>query len=244
MFRGESEADDSSSSSADSDPETGSLQTSSDISQINIYVSKLSGIQIQLKQDKLRGIAFQLWPAAILLVDYLEEKQNLLFPAGIQHESFIELGAGIGLCGLFVAALGSPQVVLTDTEEAMGILGENIAINNPQTSRKVSASVLRWGEEEDFRRNFASFASPPIVLASDCVYWEHLFEPFYQTLLRFVSAGSTVLISHVKRWKKDTKFFAMCAKTMKVEVLVENVAVSPDCTPRRNISRIYKITKS
>lgn len=237
MFR---RASDSSSSSEEEQEDPSA--PASDLADVTEYTS-LSGITVRLHQERVRGIAHQLWPASIALVEYMERNLDTLFPAGIREQAFVELGAGIGLCGLFAAALGSRQVVLTDVPVAMDSLEHNIAINNATRAR---AAVLMWGDEGDFRQVTSMFEGPPFVIASDCVYWEHLYVPLFKTLLSFVNHGSTILMAHVKRWKKDTKFFAMCVKHMKVETVLERVdhkVVDESLVSRRIIHRIYRMSK-
>ena len=256
------------------------------------YESPISGIRITLRQNKLMGIAHQLWPAAKLLCQFLESHKIDFFshPAS----SVIELGAGIGLCGLYSAvALGSQKVIMTDLEEAMDILTENILINSTlleccdegkEVRAVVEPCVLRWGEFGDLAHilrkyfgvatvsansnvmdsivstsppnanltsishfptpdtllttttlgieytNIFAPAPPPLVIAADCVYWECLFDPFFKTVSQLVRLDCIIIIAHVKRWKKDEKFFNMCKKSdfMEISVLQETVEYLDD----------------
>lgn len=223
---------------------------------------------IRMRQQSKRGIAHQLWPAASFLCNYLEENVSSLFPdPDVSKVDVLELGAGIGLVGLFASRLGFRRVLLSDLEEAVETLQCNIALNSLEG--KVHSSELAWGNEEHIIRalhmftsdhfapldpvsteseclSFENFHCPnaPLVLCADCVYWESLFEPFHFTISHLVSKGSVVLISHVKRWKKDGKFFQMCKKNMNVEQVVEVVDMVPeeDGSLRRRVRRIYKIS--
>lgn len=231
MFRRDSDSDES----EEDDPNSESPE---ELHMIDCYESASKGIKIFLHQDRVLGIAHQLWPAALTLVNYLENNLGTLFPDGISKECFIELGAGVGLVGLFVAALGANKVVLTDIEEAQANLEHNILIN-PSLKNNVEAAVLSWGDERESLDCLRRLPIPPYLLASDCVYWEHLFEPLRKTIQFFVDAGSIVLMSHVRRWKKDTKFFNDCSKTMSVRIVHEDIRR----TDRREIRRIYRISK-
>ena len=234
MFRRDSDSD-----SSRSEEEELINEASSDLHAMDCYESTETGITIRLNQDRIRGIAHQLWPAALVLVKYLERSHSILFPAGISNECFVELGAGIGLVGLVTAALGARKVIVTDIPDALESLQRNIRLN-PSLEDKIEAAVLTWGNENEALRCSQSLPSPPYILASDCVYWEHLFDPLRKTIQLFVDAGSVVFMSHVKRWKKDTKFFHDCAKTMKVQVLDEEIRYHDS---RREIHRIYRISK-
>ncbi len=227
------------------------------------FTSSMSGITISICEEKHKGIAFQLWPAARLLCNYIDEhRDDQYISCHISSSSngvIIELGAGIGLCGLYLSACGASHVVITDLKEALGIMEKNINLNlgcnsiGGNTNRIVEAKELKWGCKQDIENIFATLSCnvdvPPLIIASDCVYWECLFTPFFDTLCILVEEyNCTVLISHVKRWKKDEKFFAMCRRKMNIDILKEDVCYvkeenSLSGKERRQVSRIYKISK-
>lgn len=225
------------------------------------YTSPKSSQSIKLHQNAVLGIAYQLWPAANILCDYLDEHGcNIL--SETLSESVIELGAGIGLCGIFVKKCfpSIKGVLITDLQEALTLIEENIQINNLPSD--VLASELCWGRSEDYYKCWDQLGQllnstqsepydllhhPPLVIAADCVYWECLFQPFVDTLLYFADMGSTILLSHVKRWKKDNKFFDLCRKKGLIVSIVfekqdkdlnENTGEE-----RKSIRRIYKIVR-
>lgn len=109
------------------------------------------------------------------------------------------------------------------------------------------AQVLSWGNKDElvavmdrFERN-----CPVLVIAADCVYWEVLFKPLYETIKELVEVyKAEIIISHVKRWKKDEKFFKMCRRSMIVELLEEVREIVPaehTGIPTREMKRIYRI---
>eukprot|EP00968_Pinguiococcus_pyrenoidosus_P015764 scaffold1467_cov264-Pinguiococcus_pyrenoidosus.AAC.26 len=119
---------------------------------------------LQILQRQQQGIGFHLWPAAVFLCRCLEqaagaaaaedEQWGQLLPSPIEEASVLELGAGVGLVGLFCAALGAPRVVLSDLPEVLPALEENIALNadalGVQADRgeggsRVQAMPLAWG---------------------------------------------------------------------------------------------------
>lgn len=259
------------------------------------YTSSNGQITIKLKQQKQLGIAHQLWPAASFLCRYLETNLNSLYPT---QSSFnvLELGAGLGLCGIFISKLPMiNKVIITDLDCVQDLLRENIQLNcspeidaisssissmnsnsavdskdidtsintssssSPTSSNtsninsdKVCSEVLCWGISADVDRSLRLFPTllptsqlPLLVIASDCVYWEHLFQPLYDTLLYLINHYKChIIISHVRRWKRDAKFFQMCSKTMLVEKLHEEldyITEEFDGSKRRRLQRIYRI---
>lgn len=225
--------------------------------------------EIVLLERKHLGIAHQLWPAAGFLCDFFVKNEEILISAATaetpqlascDHSSnsstadpqlcILELGAGIGLCGMFIAAMMNKRfrtsVALTDLPEAIEGLNLNVERNN--LSSTVQSKVLSWGVSADVEAVMSQFGGRiPLVIAADCVYWECLYEPLFITLKDLIARGCKVIISHVRRWKKDGKFFAMCKKAgYAVTVLVEEVKTVPaehTGIPTRQVTRIYCIEK-
>lgn len=130
-----------------------------------VYQSQLLPEPLVLHQRVRKGIAHQLWPAATFLCKYLEAHRDEVFPNG--RCRVLELGAGIGLCGL-LAALHGHSVVLTDLPEALPGLQENIERNNLQG--RASAVQLAWGTDDHLQPEI-DVEHTDVVLVADCVYW-------------------------------------------------------------------------
>jgi len=247
--------------------------------------------EIKFFHDKRRGIAFQLWPAATSLCDYLERNETLVLELllssarrGNEVESpterelatelnvnVLELGAGVGLCGIFVAKLwGSERtntqlrvrsVLLTDLPEAMESLNDNIKLNGLAKEKSgdggdgeedvgnlVSSVPLSWGCEDDATLALSRLNGdfPTLVLGAVCVYWECLFAPLVSTLKFLCSKGCVVVMCHTRRWKKDGRFFAFCKRFLGVQVAHEVVETKLDEQTgqmRRIVTRLYIITR-
>lgn len=215
-----------------SDEEGGTVPALIDENGSILFTSQTSGTAIQLLEHKALGIAHQLWPAAKFMCNYLDEHSHLLSEHVGGSINILELGAGVGLCGLFAAAALRHHsdikvtVVLTDLPEALGGLNENISLNGLNAS--VSSAELSWGVDGQMERVFAMFDAPPLVIAADCVYYQCLFRPLFLTIKGLTDRGCVVIIAHVKRWKKDAKFFGMCRKHgMTVQLLHEIIEIIP-----------------
>lgn len=284
---------------------------------ITSYASVKSGVRVPLYQNVRKGIAFQLWPAATFLCDYLDDHLPAILSRSSSLRalsetedvnpalSVVELGAGIGLCGIYLAKYVSKlmadrvrnnsdtlevirsneskiprisrvNVIITDLPEAMPLISANIELNkaeykcyedysiDPSSAKDITkgyqsctthveAAVLRWGNGDDHAtilRHCQSLDAtniPTLIIAADCIYWESLFEIFADTLMFFASMGSTIIISHVKRWKKENRFFAICKKKgLHVEILhevIDQVINENTNESSRRIRRIYQLSK-
>lgn len=81
---------------------------------------------------------------------------------------------------------------------------------------------LPWGDESapaaaaatDPRR----FSTPSIVIAADVIYDAALFDPLLTTLAVYgaMRPPPRILIAHVRRWKRDKRFWAAARKTFTV----------------------------
>ena len=214
-------------------------------SSMELYHSNSKLFTISMLQQKRKGIAHQLWPAATYLSRYLESNLEIACSNRLpENMNILELGAGIGLCGLVCSALKFKKVILTDLPIAQEILQSNIDLNE---SMNTYAKVLSWGCQDDVINimNELDRNIPLLIIAADCVYWEILFKPLCDTIKELVMVyNAEVIISHVKRWKKDEKFFKMCRRIMIVELLDEIRELIPaehTGIPTRVIKRVYRI---
>jgi protein N-lysine methyltransferase METTL21C len=224
---------------------------------LTTYQFKNQTASLEIETNRIKGIAHQLWPASYLLCDYLETHLKNIFKDSSENVDIIELGAGVGLSGIALGILlegRCRRVIITDLPEAQELITKNIQRNIhlfPSQTR-ITSEILRWGVPDDYQcyrggsrvddvstvtdgnLKRSPIGPPPpqqqqlYVIAADCVYWEHLYEPFYQTLHHFISTyDAVVLLAHYKRWKKEKKFFALCSKNFQVEVIYENIDMVP-----------------
>ncbi|XWS33764.1 hypothetical protein CRYUN_Cryun22dG0111500 [Craigia yunnanensis] len=100
----------------------------------------------------------------------------------------LELGSGTGLVGIAAAVTLGANVTVTDLPHVIPNLQFNVNANADVVAQKggtVNVAPLRWGEDDDMEVIGREF---DLVLASDVVHHDHLFEPLIQTL-RFLLKG-------------------------------------------------------
>jgi protein N-lysine methyltransferase METTL21C len=233
-----------------------------------------SASPIEIETNKILGIAHQLWPASLLLCNFFSTSTELR--GSSDRTVVIELGAGVGLGGIYMGSLGYKNVIITDLSEAMELIEKNIERNRSLFTDSVSVQsrVLCWGNTDDHELMTSYLNSHHqdcnlLLIAADCVYWEHLYEPFFNTLYYFITThNAKVVLAHFKRWKKEKKFFALCSKYLNVQIVYEDISKTPmvdqqmDCCvgdreggdndnrgrsgttgERRQISRVYYMSR-
>ncbi|KAF2543620.1 hypothetical protein F2Q68_00030585 [Brassica cretica] len=191
---------------------------------------------VVIRQLTSQGLSFQLWPAASTFVTLLDNYRldptnsplaatlSSLKPAGSTTTpmNILELGSGTGVVGIAAAITLSANVTVTDLPHVLDNLSFNAEANAQTVARfggQVHAAPLRWGEADDVEllgRNV------DLVVASDVVYHDHLYEPLLKTLRLMVAAKGKRLIflmAHLRRWKKESVFFKKARKVFDVDVI-------------------------
>ncbi|CAN7110323.1 unnamed protein product [Brassica rapa subsp. narinosa] len=196
---------------------------------------------VVIRQLTSQGLSFQLWPAASTFVALLDNYRldptnsplaatlSSLKPAGSTTTTtpmnILELGSGTGVVGIAAAITLSANVTVTDLPHVLDNLSFNAEANAQTVARfggQVHAAPLRWGEADDVEilgRNV------DLVVASDVVYHDHLYEPLLKTL-RLMAAAKGLegkrlifLMAHLRRWKKESVFFKKARKVFDVDVI-------------------------
>ncbi|KAG9408311.1 hypothetical protein AC1031_021552 [Aphanomyces cochlioides] len=138
------------------------------------------------------------WDAAIALADYCQE-------AKLDCKHVLELGAGIGLVGMVLSAMGCPDVVLSDQRYCLPLLEKNIAENFPATHPSPPRTAeLQWGDD----KASAAFKNVDLIVASDVIYNSSVFPLLYQTLDKIASPSTVVLLCYeVRNADLEAEFF-------------------------------------
>ncbi|KAK6128445.1 hypothetical protein DH2020_037813 [Rehmannia glutinosa] len=173
----------------------------------------------------------KLWPAATTLVNLLDRHSrrestplSSLFTTGAAQRRLrlLELGSGTGMVGIAAAVLLGASVTVTDLPHVLPNLQFNVDANAgilDLHGGSVDVAALSWGEIQEMERIGRDY---DVIVGSDVVYHDHLYEPLLETL-RFFLLGSekkvVFLMAHLKRWKKESTFFKKAKKYFDVEVI-------------------------
>ncbi|KAM1701915.1 hypothetical protein TB2_026645 [Malus domestica] len=207
-----------------------------------------------IRELRSQGISFQLWPPATTLLTLLDghRRDPSTGPLGPtlsaldsrqRPHRILELGSGTGIVGIAAAATLGATVTVTDLPHVIPNLLFNVEANASVLAANggvVHVAALRWGEAADVEKIGREF---DLILASDVVYHDHLYEPLLNTLRLLMSGeaeeeGRVFVMAHMRRWKKDSAFFKKARKLFEVEVL----HVDPPCLGSRVGVAVYRFT--
>lgn len=184
----------------------------------------LHGWKKELGQQ-LDSTGLTMWRAGEDLGRYLWEKRGTLFAAAAPEEGkeedeeegrrhVLDLGCGLGLCGLLASQLNPHGVVvLTDGDPlTMEKLALNVEENTVDNGCAVTAQTLLWGEHADLVEEFPDGFD--VVLAADVIYEEEAIEPLLETVLATLKEGpeALFLLSFARRNVSIEKVLAAAAK--------------------------------
>ena len=102
------------------------------------------------------------WEAGLCLAEYLIKNKAELDLAS-QH--IIELGNGSGLAGIVAVLCGAPHVVLTDLDQMVPHIRQNVSLNSDRIAGKVEALPLDWD-----RCDQSLMSRYDLVLGADLLY--------------------------------------------------------------------------
>ncbi|XP_061336459.1 uncharacterized protein LOC133283596 [Gastrolobium bilobum] len=192
---------------------------------------------VVIRQLPSEGLSFQLWPAATALVSLLDQHRidPTNSPLSVTLSAarddgplrILELGSGTGIVGIVAAVTLGGNVTLTDLPHVVPNLRFNADANAGivgSTGGAVTVAPLRWGHVDDVEAIGREF---DLILASDVVYHDHLYEPLLETLrLMLLGSGEererkkmVFVMAHMRRWKKESAFFKKAKKHFDVDVL-------------------------
>ena len=132
-----------------------------------VYDFGLNNTPVTIAQNRHVGKGGIVWDASYMLADHLIT-QKCTTPG----TNVLELGAGTGLAGIALAAVGGCAVTLTDRAELVPLMIDNLERNQDvvkQGGGKVETPrTLEWSTDEDVIAPNVRGAFD-VVLAADCV---------------------------------------------------------------------------
>jgi predicted nicotinamide N-methyase len=172
----------------------------------------LSGHKAELGQT-LHSTGLTLWRASELLCDYMIRNS-----CHIAKKNVLELGAGLGLCGILAHHLQAANVVLTDGDtDALSFMRSNVASNCGDSSSANSSSnsiqcrQLVWGNKERLSDLVRQHTTPSdadnenknegfhLILGSDIIYVEEILDPLFESVERLLAVNGRFWLAYARR---------------------------------------------
>ena len=161
----------------------------------------------------------RLWSSSYALVDHLSTRADAL----VVGKRVLELGAGVGACGLACASLGASAVCLTDRDEATLALAHANAQRNGwfdgdarAAACDVSVRRLDWGD----KTTFLAKGTHDVVVAADMLYLEEHVEDLANAVDAHVGQNGKFIAGFGVRRRELTAAFvdALRARGMTVRM--------------------------
>lgn len=149
------------------------------------------GVTVKIREDYDAGLGGTLFDGALCICNYIEtlhKASNDIF----KNKTVIELGAGCGLPGILTYKLGG-NVILTDIEETIELLEENIESNIiEKNENNLIAKELDWLKDEQL----TNFEKYDFILAADTVYSVDCIIPFLSVLKALSKKETKIIFAH------------------------------------------------
>ena len=155
---------------------------------------EIDGLKIQLKEIENGSFGCYLWSSALVLTLFLHSNQSQF-----QNKRILELGAGVGLCGLYLAKLGA-KVTLSDAGMFPQVLNNLKTVVDLNQVQNCIVKELTWGQ---FTNEAKIVLDVPYdyIIGSDLFYnskdFESLIATVYYTLLK--SPGCKFITAYQER---------------------------------------------
>jgi predicted nicotinamide N-methyase len=140
-----------------------------------------------------------LWPGCILLMHWIDRHISVF-----NNRSVIEIGAGTGVCSLFIATHGNPSSVLATDGSApvVELIERNVAFHC--RSGSVQVRTMRWTRAA-CRGVCAEFGKFDFVIGSEIAYDENYVEALVDSVDDLLSPGGRFIIGHIERYAQTTR---------------------------------------
>lgn len=152
--------------------------------QLEIYIPDTGAVQQAYSNNKDAAYWAQVWPASLGLCNFLQEH-----PHYIKDKNILELAAGLGLPGLYAAAIAK-QVTITDREEQAVICIQQSIIH--LQLKHTMAMAMDW-------KDAMQGPLPDVLLLSDVNYEPSVFDELLHVLEYFLQHKVTIIISTPQR---------------------------------------------
>lgn len=118
----------------------------------------------------------------------------------------MELGAGLGLCGILAGALNARCVFITDGDsDTLRGMRENVDRNASRVDTEtLKCRQLRWGMNlPQFSQHCAAYTNEEgrfdTIMGSDIIYVESVLDPLFETVNELLSSNGKFVLAYARR---------------------------------------------
>eukprot|EP00743_Colponemidia_sp_Colp-15_P008409 GILK01009136.1.p1 GENE.GILK01009136.1~~GILK01009136.1.p1 ORF type:complete len:246 (-),score=33.71 GILK01009136.1:187-888(-) len=134
------------------------------------------------------------WPAAFILSSFIVQHPDIF-----QSKSVLEVGAGVGLCGLLASRYALHTVLTDHNDTVLKVLTRN-AQEHTTAPESIQCVKLDWGVNID---EFKQTCPKPfqVIIGADVVHWPDSVKPLFETVKALMSTAepSVLLLSYISR---------------------------------------------
>lgn len=143
----------------------------------------------------------KIWEASLVLSNHLSKELI------DKSSAIIELGAGMGLTGLVLGALGYPVTVTDYDDDALTVLKRNVAHNKLKNVRVKKLDWLHPYTNEKY----------DIICGSELIYKKEAINPLLDILQKYLKPDGTVFIAHDRNRQNMAEFLNEAEKIFKIQ---------------------------
>ncbi|WKY04323.1 hypothetical protein Q1695_005377 [Nippostrongylus brasiliensis] len=125
---------------------------------------------LTIEQEYESDVGGVVWDSALLACDYFVRNKD-----HYKGKKVLELGAGTGVCGLVLAALGS-NVEITDLPSRLPLIKKNYELNKDECRGSVEIKALDWATQ-------MAPTEVDVLVLVDCIYYLKGVDPLIRTVL-------------------------------------------------------------
>ncbi|MDQ7032071.1 MAG: methyltransferase [Desulfonauticus sp.] len=186
--------------------------------------------QLAQTEDKIH-LPFwaKIWPASILLSHFLVKYLPLE-----REVQVLEIGAGLGICGLFLAKKGFKVVISDIEEDALLFIQINVLKNN--LSQNVSVRALDFTQTQ-------SVLKADYIVGSEVLYQEKYYRSqvkFFLNNLKPAQKSEIILAQSYTR--KASSFFKLAQKEFNIQQKTLGYKSQDNIDKEKFLANIYRLT--
>ena len=138
-----------------------------------------------------------LWQAAPRLADYINQNSKIL----CKGKSILELGGGLGLCGIVAYYSGAKKVIMTDGDtKTLKGMRANVKHNcDNDVGDRIQCKQLLWGSPH-MNAFLEENGQYDTIIAADVIYTKDSIVPLMQTVACLLEKSGQFVLSRYTKW--------------------------------------------